>query len=299
MPDQDTEYCEAPAAFWPVAMERKRVPDAAFARAYAKVPDRDRALLKTGIAAIYAAYGGPLPAYRRQEAGLGHDLRLIRQDVPLDFAVVLCGASFASPARLAAAVIPALCARVPEVAAVRVGTGNWPHALLTTLELCGVETACQLGPRSLAGLWEELPHRGRGAVILLDGVPFPDEAPEDHIQLFRALTTGKAGIFCDPDAPVDREALCLAQPDMAFSLYGDREDADWGESFAPVAGGLAEAADCGYDALYVGQNQLEQALGAAPLVLGAGRETFWLWPQLFPDVFRRVVTAAAVDTRRA
>ncbi|EFL53218.1 conserved hypothetical protein [Solidesulfovibrio fructosivorans JJ]] len=294
MPEQDTEQCDAPAAFWPPSMERGRVADAAFARAYAAVTDRQRSLLKTGIAAIYAACGGPMPPYRRERLVLGHDLVLDRLDTPLDFAVVLCGAGFASPARLAAAVIPALCARVPEVAAVRVGGGSWPQPLLTTLELCGVETACRIGVRALAGLWRELARqRGRGAVVLLDGVA-PPAKPDDTgtLQSLTAKTSGRCGILCGPDDGLDREALRFAQPDMAFSVHS--HDEHWGAPFAVAPGGLAEATECGYDALYVAPGDVRRALGAAPLVLAPGRETFWLWPRLSPDAFRRVATAAAV-----
>lgn len=300
IPETDTEDRLAPAAFWPEAMERGRLADAAFARAYARVPDRERSLLKTGIAAIYAACGGPLPPYRSQSAGLGHDLLFTRRDEPLDFAVVLCGPSFASPARLAAAVIPALCARVPEVAAVRVG-GAWPAPLLTTLELCGVETACRVGPRALSGVLRELGERGRGAVVLLDGVSPPARDVGGSLRLLLAQISGRAGLVSGPDAgpddAFDRDALRLAHPDMTFYVHGGKDAGD--ASFAPAPGGLAEAAACGYAALYVAGDQLERACGAAPLVLGPGRETFWLWPQLAPDAFRRVTVAAGVDDRTA
>ena len=298
MPETDTEERLAPAAFWPEAMDRGRLADASFARAYARVPDRDRALLKTGIAAIYAACGGPLPPYRSQSAGLGHDLLFTRRDAPLDFAVALCGPSFASPARLAAAVIPALCARVPEVAAVRVG-GAWPAPLLTTLELCGVETACRVGPRALSGVLRELGERGRGAVVLLDGVSAPARAVAGDLRLLVAQTCGRAGLVSNPDDgqddAFDRDALRLAHPDMTFCVHGGKDAGD--ASFVPAPGGLAEAAACGYAALYVAGDLPERACGAAPLVLGPGRETFWLWPQLAPDAFRRVTVAAGVDDR--
>ena len=69
--------------------------------------------------------------------------------------LVACAAPFASPARLAAAVLPALCARVPEVAAVRVGSA-WPKPLVTTLELAGVESVFRLGRRAFVALGREL-----------------------------------------------------------------------------------------------------------------------------------------------
>ena len=282
--ETDDTAAEAAPSFWPPAMERGRVGDAAFARAYARVPDLDRARIKTGIAAVFAACGSPMPRLRRSEAVLGHDLVLTRSDAPLDFAVIVCGPRFASPARLVAAVLPALCAGVPEVAAVRVG-GAWPQELLVALELCGVETACRLGPRALAGMWALLAAKGSGALVLLDGAPRPALAACPGIVLHEAVTCGKALVSDSPQERLDREALAFAQPDLEFvdaaSLPGDAPDA------------LAQGAVSGYDAVYAGSGADPAFAEAAPLCLGPGRESFWLWPQLPPEAFRRVRIAAA------
>jgi len=293
--DTDREVLAA-SGDWPLAMERGRVTDAAFATAYARVSDQRRALLKTGLAAMYAACGGPLPPYRRQTSGLGHDLGLTRLDEPLDFALVVCDGSFTSPTRLAAAIVPALCARVPEVAAVRVGD-RWPMPLLVALELCGVETACRVGPRSLAGLWAALPAKGRGAVVLLGHIP-PPLGSLGRIRLLTAETTGRVGVFSGPDTAFDREALTFAHPDMAFFVHGQAAT-PCQEPFQAARGALSEATDLGYDAVYVGQDELSQGLAAAPLALGPGRETFWFWPELSPEAFRRRKVAAVVDERAA
>lgn len=282
--ETDDTAAETVPSFWPPAMERGKVGDAAFARAYASVPDLDRARIKTGIAAVFAACGGPMPRLRRNEAALGHDLVLTRSDAPLDFAVIVCGPRFASPARLVAAVLPALCARVPEVAAVRVG-GAWPQELLVALELCGVETACRLGPRALASVWPQLAAQGSGALVLLDGAPRPALAACPGIARHDAVTRGKALVADGPEGRLDREALAFAQPDLelvdAASLAGD----------APAT--LAKDAISEYDAVYVDDGADPAFAEAASLRLGPGRETFWLWPQLPPEAFRRVRIAAA------
>jgi len=275
---------------WPEALERGRVGDAAFAAAYARVSDRERAWIKTGVAGLFAACGGPMPVSRRQETVCGHDLCLARVERPLDFVVVACGAAFASPARLAGAIMPALCARVPEVAAVRVG-GVWPKPLLTTLELCGVESVFRVGVRALAGLGAALTERGRGAVLLLDGVATP-AWPASGPTIVPARTAGRVGVFPGPDAAFDWEALAFAHPDLTFCVHGpscpDRTP------FVAAAGGLAEAVNLGYDAVFTGEADLDTALGVAPLVLGPGRETFWLWPGLTPETFRATRLRASV-----
>jgi hypothetical protein len=278
---------------WPEAMERGRVSDAAFAAAYARVSDRHRAWIKTGLAAMYAANGGPLPISRRETVSLGHDLRLDRLETPLDYALIVCGPDAVSPARLAAAVIPALCARVPDIAAVRVGE-RWPHVLLTALELCGVETACRVGVRSMSGLWAALAAKGRGVIVLLEGVAAPAKAIDDA-RLLTARTSGRAGMFPGADVAFDREALAFAHPDMTFFVHDDPHPGL--PPFASAKGDLAVAPDLGYDVVYAGEACLQAAQKAAPLALGPGRETFWLWPHLFPAAFRQQRLSAAVENR--
>jgi len=275
---------------WPEAMERGRVGDAAFAAAYARVADRERAWIKTGAAALFAACGGPAPRGRRQETVCGHDLCLAWDERPVDFALVVCGPTFASPARLAGAVMPALCARVPEVAAVRVG-GAWPKPLLTTLELCGVEAVFRLGVRAFAGLGSALAERGSGVVVLLDGVAAPAwSAPAPAV--VSARTSGRLGVFPGSGAAFDWDALAFAHPDRTICVH----DAPCPEAapFLAASGGLAAAAGLDYAAIFTGEDMLEAALGVAPLALGPGREMFWLWPGITPETFRRKRLRASV-----
>jgi len=274
-------------------MERGRIPDTAFATAYAQVTDRKRAWIKTGLAAVYAALGGPLPILRQSGGTLGHDLAFSRIDIPLDFVLILCGPDFSSPARLMAAVVPALCARVSDVAVVRIGS-VWPKPLLTTLELCGVETVCRLGMRALPGLLAELPQKGRGALVMLDDIRLP-ACPHDAIRLFSARIAGRAGVFPIAHTAFDAEALAFAHPDMTFFVHGEASDAL--SVFPSGQENLAEAAHLDYDAVYADAAHQEAALRAAPLVLGPGRETFWLWPHLSPEAFRHCRVTASVDTR--
>ena len=275
---------------WPMAMEQGRVADAAFAAAYARSTDLQRAWTKTGLAAVFAALGGPMPASRQRREVLGHDLDLTAADAPLDYVIVLCGRDFLSPARLVAAVVPALCARARDVAAVRVG-GAWPKPLLTALELCGVETACRVTSRDLTELLAELPAKGRGAVVVLGDVPLPAKLPA-ALAVHTARIAGRAGVFDQDGTGFDADALTFAHPDMAFFAHsGPCPELP---SFAAGQGELAQAAACGYDAVYTTSERLPQALAVAPLALGPGRETFWLWPQLPPQVLRVRRLGAAV-----
>ena len=86
--------------------------------------------------------------------------------------------------------------------------------------------------------------------------------------------------------------MAFAHPDMAFFIHG--EACPELPGFAAGQGELAQAADGGYDVVYAAPRLLPLALCAAPLALGPGRETFWLWPRLTPHVLRRCRLGAAV-----
>ncbi len=281
-----------PVGRWPEALERGRLADAAFAAAYARTPDRERAWIKTGLAAMYAAMGGPLPTSRQRSDALGHDLLVAALDVPLDYVLVACGRDFLSPARLSAVVTAALCARVPDVAAVRVGAA-WPKPLITTLELCGVETAARISRRDLAGLLAELPAKGRGVVVILGDLALPAGMPPS-LDVRRAAVAGKSGVF---GPGFDAEALAFAHPDCTFHSHEGfcPELPGW----LPGQGSLSEAGQAGYDAVYVATSDALALAADAPLCLGPGREGFWLWPHLPPEAFRRRRFAAGVDPHRA
>lgn len=281
-----------PVGRWPEALERGRVADAAFAAAYARTPDRERAWIKTGLAAMYAAMGGPLPASRQRCDALGHDLFVTSLDTPVDYVLVACGRDFLSPARLSAVVTAALCARAPDVAAVRVGAA-WPKPLLTTLELCGVETAARTSRRDFAGLVAELPAKGRGVVVLLGDLALPAGMPTG-LDVRRAAVAGKSGVF---GPGFDAQALSFAHPDCTFYSHDGHcpELPGWQAG----QGSLAQAGQAGYDAVYVAASDALSLSTDAPLCLGPGREGFWLWPHLPPQAFRRQRFAAVVDPNRA
>jgi hypothetical protein len=281
-----------PVGRWPEALERGRVADAAFAAAYARTGDQQRAWIKTGLAAMYAAMGGPLPISRQRHDALGHDLLVAAVDEPLDYVLVACGRDFLSPARLSAVVTAALCARVPDVAAVRVGAA-WPKPLLTALELCGVETAARISRRDLTGLLAELPTKSRGAVVILGDLALPAGTPPS-LDVRRAAVAGKAGVF---GSGFDAEALSFAHPDGTFYCHDGPcpELPGW----LPGQGSLSEVGQADYDVVYVATSDALALAADAPLCLGPGREGFWLWPHLPPEAFRRRRFAAAVDPHRA
>ncbi|WP_243364312.1 hypothetical protein [Fundidesulfovibrio terrae] len=270
-----TDTPETPAALTET-FDACRVGDALFARAYAKTGDRGRALIKSSIARLFEARnpGGPVAA-TLAERFPGGGVRTQYVAARPWFALVL-DPETTSPAQLVAAVMPAVAARIPLVAVLRPkGRGPWPHALLTTLELCGVEqvfspTLAQLG-ECLSALRER---HGVGGVACLGFEPFwnrvrPLCAPASAVHWLRAPS--EIGLLDQASLEWDREAVAFAHAGTALREY-------------PDAAALAAA---GHDAVLA-------RTGAAPgasLTLEPGCETLWDWPEMPRELFfgRRLV----------
>ena len=201
-------------------------------------------------------------------------------DGPAPFALVAFPASLRSPARLAAALMPAILAGVPLTGAFCLGGEPTPEVLVT-LELAGVEDAFALPAAEFTRLTGELP---QCRVVLLHGLdenalPERGDLPgriwrEDALPLFllpQVYCRGRraAGLRPRPD--------CTAQ-----ALHGEAARAvlDGG----PLPGPCLPAAVLEEDEAA----RLAWRGEGAPveLLLTPGCEAFWLHPGLTPDFFR-------------
>jgi hypothetical protein len=269
-----TDTPETPTAL-SQSLDACRVGDALFARAYAKTGDRGRALIKGCIARLFEARkpGSPVAASLAERFPGGGE-RTVREAARPWFALVLDPAA-ASPAQLVAALMPAVAARIPMVAVFRPkGRGPWPPALLTSLELCGVEqvfspTLAELG-QCLDTLAQSL---GAGGTACLGSDTFWNRVrPLTARSAAHWLRTPAAmGLLARPDLKWDREAVAFAHAGVAV-----REHAN-----------LASLAAAGHEAVLAPA----EAETGAPLTLAPGCETLWDWPQMPRALFfgRRLV----------
>ncbi|WP_300717697.1 hypothetical protein [uncultured Desulfovibrio sp.] len=271
---------EAGGPCWPRWLEGSRVPDAPRAAAYEATPAHLRAAVKTALALHHAHHGDTDVTACRDERFPRRGFRRTSAEGPAAHALVAFPASLRSPARLAAALMPAILAGVPLTGAFCIGGEPSPEVLVT-LELAGVEDAFALAAGDFVRLTDELP---RCRVVLLHGL---DRAalPGRSRLPGRVWSEDALPLLLLPQADaVDAELLAFAHgPEIvANALRG-------ADARAVLDGGTAPG-DRLPAALLDGEGaaRLAVAPGDMPveLLLTPGCEAFWLHPGLGPDFFR-------------
>ncbi|WFS64082.1 hypothetical protein LF599_07960 [Pseudodesulfovibrio thermohalotolerans] len=260
------------------------VDDSLFAEAYGLSADGERALMKTCIARLYDWYGPRKDAAGQVSMRWRSGMESVRRFSPVDFALVLFDGSFVAPARLLAALVPAIACGVGNVLAVRLdGQGDWPHPLLTAMELAGQELAADLSSEDVAGLLRDLAGTGASGVVI-DLAGRPDVCSDlSRLAVYRPLFDCSGSIFLDREEDFDLEALSFAQPDTAFTVFG--ADSSLPEGFARGGTDFAAFLENLRDLAVAPANRIGDALGKARLVLGPGQEGCWVWPDLHPEFF--------------
>jgi len=259
----------------PESFEASRVDDVRFARAYDKTGDRGRALIKSCIARLFEINlpGSPVAASRTDRFASGGARSEFTAARPW-YALAL-DPDCASPSQLVAAVMPALAARIPQVLVFRPkGRGPWPHALLTALELCGVE---QVFSPTFKDLKQHLSvlrgQMGDGGLACLGSQAFCDRiqalfAPgrAHWLRPPRAL-----GLLAESGLDWDREALAFAHAGVPVREYTD----------------AAMFASAGHEAVFAPASLAP----LARLTFEPGCEFLWDWPDLPRELFfgRRLV----------
>lgn len=265
--------------------------DELFARAYQDVSDRNRSLMKTGIARLYDWYGP------RKDVGgevtrhwaSGFDSRKTHD--PVDFAVILFDASLQSPARLLAALVPALAGGVQNILAVRVGGGApWRKAVLTGLELAGQELVVDMTDVQARRLFNELRDSGRpGAVAVLGPKAAAIKSTEiqsaSRISFWRPRFSRAAAVWMDDESTFDLEALAFMHPDIVFSVFGVETPLP-ADNFSYEGNEFSDFLDAIMDVAYLPGQRIDTALRKAKLVLGPDQEGCWVWPDLYPEHFQ-------------
>ncbi|CCH47560.1 hypothetical protein [Pseudodesulfovibrio piezophilus] len=270
--------------------------DELFAQAYDGIADTQRAWMKTAIARLFDWYGP-----RKDTSGhvtriwdAGFKTRTAYEVV--DFAVVLFDGSLQSPARLLAALVPALAGGVKNVLAIRVSAQPpWREALLTGLELAGQELVVDMTDVQVRRLFNELRDSNHtGAVTVLGPKAAVIKSSElqaaSRLSFWRPRFSRAATVWMDKTAPFDLETLAFIHPDIIFSVFG-------AECEMPTDNFSYEGADFGdclnalIDVAYLPDARLPDALNRAKLILGPGQEGCWIWPDLHPEHFQFHTTA--------
>ena len=279
-PDGDEADARDAAPCWPAHLKACRVPDDVCASAYEAASPQCRAAIKTGLALGTAHYEGRQACgghcrHERRDARLGYWQSSGRHPAP--WAVMAFSPSYAAAARLASVALCAQLAETPLLGAVCVG-GTPSGAVLTALELCGVEDIFRMDPADLCALLEELPAPGRLALLHegeLDGI-----AAAARVLSLRT--------FEERGAP----ALAVQRPDL---FAGDVlrfchvatavERAMMPGSGRPEAIFTAEAPARAHSKVRDGGPFRSGAVPLGRLSLSPGCEGLWLHADLSPDFF--------------
>ncbi len=265
---------------FPAWTEGLVVPEARFSRAYASLGDRSRSLIKGLIARHYQLDQpmGPLswtlderyPAMRRES-------RL----APVSFALLLVDDSMSAPAFVLAALIPALCARVPHVLVAWMGSRSAaPDTLLTACELAGQERVAALGPIQVQRLLDACIADGRPGVVLHPGTAamtrllqrpsLAERLAASTVRLLALRRPVRVGLWRDTAdiPPADDVSLLYGALQWETNRPGQNtRESDW-LSFCNVERDLLLCPDA------------RARQGGAAVTVATGSLGMWRWPGL-------------------
>ncbi len=260
------------------------VTESRFERAYALVDDRRRAWIKTAVACAYSfaeeSPGAALKEFVVCSGGLAHRVR--RE--PVAWAAVAFGPR-SSPAQVVAALLPAVAAGVPHVAALCLAGRNAPAPpLLVALELAGQEHVALVSARRLPACIADM-RKNLGPGLVLDLWSGPAAGlPPLPARLWRPERPVMPAAWLDSERSLDLEALAFAHPGTQVHVWGKAGAIPEG-SFVLHSGTFGEFARQGYFPAAVPVRRLDALAGKAPLALGPGMESCFIWPGLVPELF--------------
>lgn len=277
----------------PAWLENTFLPDARFARAYEALAANRRALIKGLVARHFVLnQPGACPSIRMEERYPLFSRR--RETSPVPLVILLNDGSLDAPALFLAALLPALCAGVGQVLALRLGTKHSvPDSLLVSCELAGQERLAALGPRQLQNLLLDCAGSAGPAVLLYPQTevlrPLLEQkalrAALDASALRRMpLTLPRApGLWRDAPGQFPANELDLLYGQLVFEEGG------------AAPNGLAQPAETAWntfcavprDLLLVPNSRLEQISAGCAVrsVCAEGCVGHWTWPEILPGLF--------------
>ena len=235
------------------------LPDEVMGEAYEALGDRGRAVFKLCIARLHRLWGELAPG-EISDRRLAPDFRVVTEELPVDFALFVCEASYRHPAALLAGVMPAILAGVEELfpCFVSGNEGELPRPeLLAAMELAGVERCFSLPADDSAEFARWLREAAAGGCLVVFG---QRSFGGDY-----ALAAHHSGLAC-----------CSFTSAPVFTCLGD--------------GRLMRQ---GFENLLPGNAPLPQESGAGEgrsggaLQLDEEHADVWVWPDLSPAWFRR------------
>ncbi len=301
--------CPTPFPDW---IQNRLVRDRLFQQAYDRVPPERRAVLKTCIARLHALMGQENCAVRRESAvhSSGAISHVTRR--PVAWSLLLLNEEAVSPVRVLAAALPPLLAGVEHVLVARMGKARgrapWSDAVLTGLELAGIEMVADLSPRAASSLLLEMADSGSMGVVLcpdsMEGVSREAGlclAESPNIRFWKPRPVTELAVFFPEDADDadwDCELIRWAHPDVPLLVWSRDADAvpEYCHPGAGVhSGSVAEFQSQEYDYVFMPGSGVDFSTSAS-LTLPPGFEGSWFWPGLRQDFFHTEALAWGVTS---
>lgn len=290
----------------PALSEDRRVPDDVLAAAYASVSDIERSWIKKNIAQLYALHTPVGMGHTSTQTCWSGGLVTTSSRLPRPWACLLCpeqpqsgNASCLSgflaspgPAGVAAALVPVMTAGIADILAILPPSALLSAHLLTTLELCGLESIYAVPeetmPKELSALVAREP---AGLILDLRGLASHDPVTTEVFQqtmIWRPRLSGRLRIWCTASDQWDWSTLEWNHPAARIEVWGPcRETAP--DHFLQVDGNwevfrrLPDAVlGVGLDMLHAPDPLALPDLPGDTLVFTPGQEGCWYWPDLDP-----------------
>lgn len=265
--------------------------DAAMAAAYEAMGDAGRGRIKALLAMLFAVYP---PRRMSQTVSVAqHDGGFVFREVvqPRPFALALLDSEFASPAKLLAALVPAITAGVGEIGIIRLGSRNFPPQLLTALELAGVEAIGAMPAPKAKELLAQVaasPTGAAGALLCFGpkSLAVGQTTPLPRWDFCPGWAPARVGVYAEATVPAATvaEELEFLHPGCEVEWWA--ADALAGLPECRV-GSLKEFLGQDFDALVVPDQLLGQVVrrGRGRLAWGPAQAGFWLWPVVEQGAF--------------
>lgn len=258
-------------------LEARRPDDGLYADAYEGTPAELRALLKTAIAFSFHRWtnmdGEKNETRSCSRSGFCHS----ESSRSADWVLAVLGSGFASPARLLAALVPAVIAGTGRI--LIVSEASFTPSICTALELAGLEDSFVMEGDCLPGLYEDLRSLSPDGRIVF----FPDaESSISPAQKALMHATALDGMPRLRDLPAPRIlSLHDASSEAEKRLFWLHPDA---EIFREAASGLRAAFVPDAEACP------SHTAASAPFICGPGMEACWPGPS--PEFYRTISCSA-------
>lgn len=279
---------------WPHYLDKHRVPEEALAKAYSAVSDLERAWIKKNIAQLYAFDPPDAQEQIRITSRWTAGFQSFVHVRPKDWVILVLAGKSTSPARLVAALLPAITSGVKNILAILVDeAAPRPHQLVA-LELCGLDMVCALNGRQTKKLLTFLAQsKTRGVILDPDHLLAQSCLPEnwrDAMALWRPAALRRMGLWTETPNQWDWQALAWNHSSLTIDVWGKppggKPPKKLPQGFARVRGDQEAFFDAGYQVLGIPVRFLAKAPPQrCDLILTPGQEGCWLWPDLHREIF--------------